>query len=331
MKHITFRQLAIFSSVAANRSFSRAAEDLHLTQPAVSMQVKQLEEWVGLPLFEQVGKRIYLTEAGTTLAHHANAIAQQLRATDEDLAALRGVRVGRLNIGVVNTAKYFAPRLLAEFRRRCPNIELRLNVQNRERTIALLADNQIDLAIMGSAPQEIDTIAEPFAEHPHVFIAMHDHPLANKRRIPPQALFRENFLVREPGSGTRLVTDRYFAEHKLRPTTMLEMDCNETIKQAVMAGMGIAFLSAHAVALELQVGRLARLSVTGTPVVSEWFAVRRTEKRLPPVAEAFCEFLHREGKRAMAQLLKGNAVDSSPKNVVLPAPLVGEGTRERGN
>ncbi|MBI3899576.1 MAG: LysR family transcriptional regulator [Gammaproteobacteria bacterium] len=307
MRHITFRQLTVFASVAANRSFSRAAEDLCLTQPAVSMQIKQLEDRVGLPLFEKMGKRIYLTEAGTTLARHANTIAQQLRVAEEDLSALRGGHVSPLNIGMVSAAKYFAVRLLADFCRQCPNIELRLNVQNRERTLELLADNQIDLAIMDDTPQEIDTVAESFAEHPYFFIANYDHALVNKHRILLETLNSEFFLVREPKSGTRILTDRYFLENNFRPKAVLELDCNETIKQAVMAGMGIAFLSAYAVALELQVGRLSRLKVIGTPVVSEWFAVRRTEKQLPRVAETFCQFLHQEGKQTMTHLLKGRS------------------------
>ena len=300
MKHVTLRQLKVFESVARHLSFSRAAEELHLTQPAVSMQVKQLEEQAGLPLTEMVGKKVYLTEAGEEVARHARRIAQQLREADEALDALKGVRGGRLSIGVISTAKYFAPRLLAEFRRRHPGIELNLGVHNRETVVRQLADNEIDLAIMGQPPQEFTTIAEAFADHPLVIVAPPDHALAGRGRVTPAELAEETFLIREPGSGTRATMERFFADAGIVPRHNLEMVGNETIKQAVMAGLGLAFISAHTVSLECEVGRLVRLPVTGTPVIRRWFVVHRAEKELLPVAETFRAFLLAEAPGLMA-------------------------------
>ncbi len=300
MKHVTLRQLKVFEAVARHLSFSRAAEELHLTQPAVSMQVKQLEEQAGLPLTEMIGKKVYLTEAGEEIARHARRIAQQLREAEEALDALKGVRGGRLAIGVISTAKYFAPRLLAEFRRRKPGVEIDLRVHNRETIVRQLADNEIDLAIMGQPPQEFATVAEAFADHPLVIVAAPDHPLAAKKQIAPQLLGEETFLIREPGSGTRAAMERYFADAGIAPRHLLEMVGNETIKQAVMAGLGLAFISAHTVSLECEVGRIVKLPVTGTPIIRRWFVVHRAEKALLPVAETFREFLLAEAPALLA-------------------------------
>lgn len=300
MKHVTLRQLKVFESVARHLSFSRAAEELHLTQPAVSMQVKQLEEQAGLPLTEMIGKKVYLTEAGEEVARHARRVAQQLREAGEAINALKGVKGGRLSIGVISTAKYFAPRLLAEFRRSHPGIELDLRVNNRETVVRQLADNEIDLAIMGQPPQEFTTLAEAFADHPLVIIAPPEHPLAEKKRVSSADLAEETFLIREPGSGTRATMERFFADVGIVPRHSLEMVGNETIKQAVMAGLGLAFISAHTVSLECEVGRLVRLPVTGTPVIRRWFVVHRAEKELLPVAETFRAFLLAEAPGLLA-------------------------------
>jgi DNA-binding transcriptional LysR family regulator len=292
--HLTLRQLKIFEAVARHLSFSRAADELHLTQPAVSMQVRSLEEAAGLPLTEQVGKRVFLTEAGEELARHARVIAQQLREAEEALSAMKGLRGGRLNIGVVSTAKYFAPRLLTSFRQAHPEVELRLGVHNRGEIVQQLADNEIDLAIMGRPPQELETVSEPFAENPLVFVAATDHPLAGAKRIAPKQLAEESFLLREPGSGTRAAMERFLTENGVVPQRTVEMTSNETIKQAVMAGMGISFISERTIALELATGNIARLNVTGTPLKRHWYVVHRAEKRLLPVAEAFRQFLLKE-------------------------------------
>ena len=303
MKNVTLRQLKVFEAVARHLSFSRAAEELHLTQPAVSMQVHSLEEDAGLPLTEQIGKKIFLTQAGAELARHARLIAQQIRAAEEALAAIRGVRGGQLNIGVVSTAKYFAPRLLAAFRSRHPGIELRLGVHNRERIVRQLADNEIDLAIMGRPPAELNTVADAFAENALIFIAAPSHPLASRRRIAPASLAEESFLIREPGSGTRSALERFFAEQDVTLTHTFEASSNETIKQAVMAGMGIAFISSRTIELELAVGQLVILHVSGTPILRQWHLVRRAEMRPFPLADAFRKFLCDEGAKLMDERL----------------------------
>lgn len=303
MKHVTLRQLRVFEAVARHLSFSRAAAELHLTQPAVSMQVQSLEEQAGTPLFEQMGKKVYLTAAGEELLRHARIIGEQLREADEAIAAIRGLRGGRLSIGVVSTAKYFAPRLLMAFRLRHPEAELRLGVFNREKIVRQLMDNEIDLAIMGSPPREFDTVAQVFAEHPLVIVAPPHHPLVGKKKVEPIQLTGETFLIRESGSGTRAAMERFFAERNVTLDNTFEMGTNETIKQAVMAGMGLAFLSENAISLELSVGCLVKLKVAGTPVKRHWHVVHRAEKRLLPMAEAFIEFMRKEGAGLLAQHL----------------------------
>jgi DNA-binding transcriptional LysR family regulator len=300
MKNVTLRQLRIFEAVARHLSFSRAAEELHLTQPAVSMQVQALEELAGLPLTEQTGKKVRLTAAGEEVARQARRVADQLREAGEALAALKGVKSGRLKIGVVSTAKYFAPSLLAEFRRRHPGVILELNVANRGAIVRSLAENVIDVAIMGTPPSEFETVAKIFAEHPLVFIAAGDHPLAGKALIEPQQLAHESLLIRESGSGTRSALERYLEEHKVSADATMELGSNETIKQAVMAGLGISFLSEHTIGLETAVGRLVKLNVAGTPVKRQWRLVYRTDKRLMPAAIAFVDFMDSEGARLIA-------------------------------
>ncbi len=291
LRRATLRQLQVFEAVARNLSFSRAAAELHLTQPAVSMQVKLLEGIAGLPLFERLGKKIFLTEAGAELHQHSRVIAQQLRDADEALAARKGLSEGRLLITMVSTAKYLVPPLLARFLKRHPGVSVKLSANNREVVLKQLADNEVDLAIMGRTPQGMAAVVEAFARHPHVIIAAPAHPLAKKRRIPLARLAEETFLIREPGSGTRGLLERLFAEHRLPLNVSMEMASNETIKQAVQAGMGISLLSLHTIGLELETRRLAILDVRGLPIVRDWHVVHLAAKRLSPVALAFKDFL----------------------------------------
>ncbi|MCF8151902.1 MAG: LysR family transcriptional regulator [Burkholderiaceae bacterium] len=312
MKNVTLRQLKIFEAVARHLSFSRAAEELHLTQPAVSMQVQSLEDQAGLPLTEQAGKKVRLTAAGEELARQARHIAEQLREAGEALAALKGVEAGHLKIGVVSTAKYFAPSLLAEFRHRHPGVEMQLIVNNRGTIVSHLADNSIDLAIMGTPPNAFDTVAKIFADHPLVFIAAPNHPLAGKRHIDPKQLGAETLLIREPGSGTRSALERFLEEHKVTAGARMELGSNETIKQAVMAGLGLSFISEHTIGLERSVGRLVKLNVTGTPVKRQWRLVYRTDKRLMPAAIAFVDFMDSEGSRLIEALVGKAAARVAP-------------------
>jgi len=287
--------LRIFEAAARQLHFGRAAREMNLTQPAVSIQLKQLEEHIGLPLFEQMGRRMHLTRAGEVLLHHSRIVLRQLRDAEEAINALKGTGGGELHIAVTSTAKYFAPKLLAEFRGAHPEVKVRLAVSNREAVVQQLADNSIDLAIMGRAPRGLDTVSAAFAKHPLAIIAAPEHPLARRRRIALRDLAGETFLIREPGSGTRSAMERVFAAHAFHPAETIEMSSNETIKQAVMAGMGVSFLSLHTVGLELAARRLVVLRVAGTPVKREWFVIHRERKRLSAAAAAFKEFLTQRG------------------------------------
>lgn len=304
MRHATLRQLNVFEAVARHLSYTRAAEELHLTQPAVSIQVKQLETHAGLPLFEQLGKKIYLTPAGREMLGHSRAIIQQFREAEEALAALKGIRGGKLNIAVISAGDYFFPRLLAEFCRRHEGVTVELSVNNREEVLHCLSENATDLAIMLRPPEGVDTIAVPFAPQPQVIVASPAHPLAGRRRIPLKALAQEKFIVREHGSDTRSSMEEAFAERGFKPQIAMEIKSFETIKQAVMAGMGVSFLSAHTIGLELQLKRLAVLVVEGFPVLHSWHVVHRKNKRLPPVALAFKAFLLSEGSALIDRLVR---------------------------
>ena len=296
MLNFTLRQLQVFERVASHLNYSRAAEELYLSQPAVSMQIKQLEGSVGLPLFEQMGKKIFLTEAGRELLHYSRNIAQQLAEIEAVFGEMKGLEKGKLTLSVVNTANYFTPRLLAEFCRRHPNINVTLQVANRDAVLKQLSDNSTDLAIMGQPPDGMDISAEPFMKNPLVVIAASDHPLAKLKRIKLARLAQETFLSREPGSGTRNAMERVFAEHRIQPRISMEMETNEAIKQAVQAGMGLGILSLHSIELELETKRLATLNVEHFPLLRHWFVAHRSNKRLSGAASAFKSFLLEEGK-----------------------------------
>ena len=295
MRNVTLRQMRVFATVARHLSFTRAARELHLTQPAVSQQIRLLEEEVGLPLFEQIGRKIHLAPAGAELLRYATQAIEVLREAGEALAALRGLKRGVLKLGAVSTAKYFAPSLLSAFTPAYPEVTIKFSVGNREEIIRLLAANEIDMVIMGRPPRELDTIAEPFAKHPHVIIASPAHPLAQKRRIRLKSLAPEQFIIREEGSGTRASMERVFRERGVPFHVSMEVSSNETIKQAVMAGMGISFLSAHTVGLELAAGKIVVLDVAGLPIIRDWYVIHLREKRLSPIAGAFRAFLLERG------------------------------------
>jgi DNA-binding transcriptional LysR family regulator len=301
MRAITLRQLKVFAAVAKHTSFARAAEELHLTQPAISMQIKELEGAVKLPLFERAGRTVRLTMPGEYLLVYARRMLATLKEAGDALAKLRGVQGGRMTIGMVSTAEYFLPRLVARFRSQHPAVEMRLAVGNREQLSRMLHDNEVDLAVMGRPPRELDTRAEPFAAHPLGVIAAPEHPLAGRREIAPKTLDGEPFIVREPGSGTRAAMEGFFKENRVVPTPTMQMTSNETIKQAVIAGMGLAFVSLHTVALELSVGQLVLLDVAGLPLVRRWHIVNVQGKTLSPAAESFRYFVMEEGERLLAE------------------------------
>lgn len=302
MKNVTFRQLRVFVEVARHLSFVRAAEALHLTPPAVTMQVKELESSIELPLFDRQGRKVALTTAGEYFLVYAKRLLATLKDADDAMARFRKLEAGQLSVGLVSTAKYFVPRLLARFRMEHPGVEVRLMVgANREQLVGMLQNGDVDLAIMGRPPRELATRAEPFAAHPHVFVAPPHHPILSVGHPPVGALENLPLLVRETASGTRALMDRFFQDHRVQPRIAMEMPSNETIKQAVMAGMGLSFLSLHTLGLELRAGELALVPVEGTPVMRLWNVVHLQSRVLSPAAEAFRYFILEEGEAFLAE------------------------------
>jgi LysR family transcriptional regulator, low CO2-responsive transcriptional regulator len=295
MRHATLRQLKVFEAVARLLSFSRAALELHLTQPAVSTQVRKLEEHAGNVLFEQFGKKIYLTPAGTELLQIARAIIEQFEAADSAMKQFNGVSGGRLNVGVISAGDYFFPRLLVEFAGRHQNVSLNFSVHNRQGLLRHIVENLIDLAVMVRPPTDLDTVNLPFAPHPYILVAAPGHALAGLKAVPRERLLQEGFVVRERGSDTWKAMEEAFGVDIGGVRVAMEIASTETIKQAVMAGMGISFLSAHTVSEELRSGILVQLNVPGFPLMQHWYVVIRRTKRLPPVAQAFRDFLLGEG------------------------------------
>lgn len=291
---VTLRQLNVFEAVATLLSYTKAAEALHLSQPAVSMQIRQLEDEVGLEMFEKLGKRIHLTEAGRELFHYSRAINRQLREAEEVLEHLKGLSRGRLRVAVASTINYYAPRLLAAFSKRYPGIGLHLDVTNRKTLVRMLEANEADMVLMGQPPSNLELESEPFMDNPLVVIAPPDHPLAREKAIALERLTEETFVMRERGSGTRQAMERFFAEKGLELRQAMEMTRAEAIKQAVRAGMGLAIVSTHTIELELETGRLVILNVNGFPIHRRWYLIYRKGKRLSPVAEAFRKFVIEE-------------------------------------
>lgn len=290
--HLTLRQLKLFEAVARHLSFTQAAQQLHLSQPAVSMQLGQLEEGVGLPLFERLGKRIQLTEAGRELLYYSQRITQSLQEAQEVMDALKGCQRGHLRISVATTANHFATRLLAAFIERYPQIGLSLDVTNRKSLLQQLADNSTDLVIMGEPPEDSQLEAWAFMENPLVVIAAPHHPLAaSTQRISLKRLAQESFVSREAESGTRAAMARFLSAHGLKLRTSIQVTSNEAIKQAVEAGLGLGVVSIHTLELELETRRLKVLEVEGMPIVRHWYLVQALGKRLSPIAQAFHDFL----------------------------------------
>jgi DNA-binding transcriptional LysR family regulator len=298
-RQTTIRQLEVLEAVAREGSVTAAAVSLHLTQPAVSMQLRQLEEQLQISLFEPVGRGLQITEPGRELAMMAADLLLRLDDFATASRELRGVRRGRVRLGVVSTAKYFAPRLLALFLKAHPGVDLKLNVYNREHIIEQLQNYSIDLGIMGRPPDGANLIGTPFAPNMLAILAAPSHPLSLRNQISPEDLVKEAFIVREPGSGTRIAMDRYFADMGVTINPVMEADSNETIKQSVMAGIGIGMLSLHTVRLELAAGRLVTLRVAGLPLRRQWFVVHTRQRRLTPAAEEFLQFLLREADDLM--------------------------------
>jgi LysR family transcriptional regulator, low CO2-responsive transcriptional regulator len=296
MKNVTLRQLRALTAIRDQGKIVNAAKALRLTAPAVTMQLRQLEDDAGVSLFDRTVHGMRPTAAGMAFIDAAQAIEERLRILGDDIDAIKGVRKGSLIVGAVSTAKYFAPRLIAGFKREFPDVDMKLIVGNRAETIASLRDHQVDIALMGRPPRDIPVRAAVFGDHPLVIVVAPDHPLAAKRDISKKEVAREHFIIRERGSGTRISFERFLGDIPGRlddPGT--EMDSNETIKQAVIAGLGVAFISAHTVAWEVEAGRLVVLDVAGLPIRRQWFTVARSDRAVTPVMAAFQDFLTRKG------------------------------------
>ncbi len=291
MRRYTLRQLDTFLEVARSESVSKAAERLHVTQPAVSTQLRQLEEALGIALVEASGRQIRVTEAGREVEQYVIAALSQLSQLDDVVADLQGLQRGRINLGIVGTAKYFVPMLLVHFRKQFPGIEICLQIQNRDQIFKMLERNELDLAITGRVPQRLDCLSEPFATNPLGFVSSPGHPLSRRRQAPLSIFNDVEFVVREQGSGTRATMESVFVEHGISPQIVMEMPSNESIKQAVMAGMGVTFLSLRTVRHELAAGHLVLLDIQGMPIVRQWRVAHLRSKRLAPAAMGLREFL----------------------------------------
>lgn len=294
-RHVTLHQMKIFVALARHLNMTRAAEELHMTPAALSIQVKQLAESVGAPLHEQIGKRLYLTETGRRVDAACRDVLSRLEALAMELAEAQGLERGSLRLSIITTAKYFVPRLLGDFCKRHPGIDVALEVVNRDRILERLKENLDDLYIMGQAPEQLAVMALPFMENPLVVVAPADHPLASKRKIDPKRLAVEPFIAREPGSGTRLAAERFFEKQDVHLKVRMTLGSNEAVKQAVAGGLGLAVLSRHTLTLDVASGVFAILDVRGFPLIRQWFAVYPKGKQLSVVAQAFLAHLGVEG------------------------------------
>jgi DNA-binding transcriptional LysR family regulator len=315
MRGVTLRQLRAFAVVARHQSFVRAATELHLTPSAVSLQIKELEQTIGMRLFARNGKSVSLTHAADVLLVDVRKALLALKSADDSLVRLRGQETGLVTVGMVSNAKYFVPRLLARFRTDHRGIELRLAVGNREQLVSQLCAGTVDVAIMGEPPRELDTRSDPFAAQPLSIVAAPEHGLAGARAIPAAALADHEFIVREPGSGTRAAMERFFRDARIAPPRVMEMTSNETIKQAVIANMGIAFLSLHTVGLELKERLLVVLDVVGLPLLRRWHVVNMGAEPLSDAAESLRSFIVEQGGALIARQF--GSVGGAPT----PAPI----------
>jgi DNA-binding transcriptional LysR family regulator len=302
-RHITLRQLQIFGAMVRHSSFRKAADELFLTQPTVSIQIKKLGEAIGLPLFEQIGKRIHLTPSGKALYGACREISDSLANLEMQIADLKGLKQGQLKLAVVTTAKYFAPRVLGLFCQRYPGIDISLKVTNRERLLERMGQNIDDLYIMGRPPQSPTMIFQPFLPNLLVIVASRNHPLVGATNIPLPRIAQERFVMREQGSGTRMALEQLFQQNELTLNVRMELGSNEAIKQAVASGLGIAILSRHTLAIEEVTGQIAIfeqvtiLDVQGFPIPWHWCIGYPTGKQLSVVARTFLEYIQDEGKR----------------------------------
>ena len=289
--NITLKQLKILEAIVSRSSYTDAAKTLFMTQPAVSMQVKQMEEQIGLPLFERDGKKVSPTQAGRELLYYAENIRQQLEEASQVMEELRGMKRGKLHLTMASTANYFAPQLIAAFHHEYPAAQVTLDVTNRTGLLNALDHNDTDMVIMGKPPQGHKLVGIPFIDNPLVVIAAPDHPLARRKDIRLAEVADEPFILREGDSGTRMAVEAFFAKHDLQLTTGMEMNRSEAIKQAVMAELGLGIVSLHTIDMELALKRLTILNVEDFPIMRQWHIVHRSGKRFAAIPEAFKKFV----------------------------------------
>lgn len=295
MRDITLRSLRIFEAAASASSFSRAGEVLGMTQSAVSQQIRLLEGEIKTKLFDTQARPVQLTDAGRELLRHARLILAQISIASDALASMEGQFRGQLHIGAVSPANYFVPRIMAAFRQRFPEVRMKLTVAKRDTLLAMLVEHRLDLVIGGYPPSEVDVEAVAFARHPHCLVAAADHPLRSRRGITWKDLLNEPFILREANSATRKFLEHLLQSQGLQVNVNLELDGNETVKQAVMVGLGISFLSAHTFQVELAAGQIAVLDVVDMPKWLDWCVLTRREVSVPAVRQAFRDFLISEG------------------------------------
>lgn len=303
MKQATLHQLQIFEAIAQYGSFTRAAEELFLTQPTVSQQMKQLTKAIGVPLYEQIGKRIYLTDAGKAVLDVGRDISQRFNDLEMTLADIKGLKQGNLKLAAITTAKYFVPRILGTFRQRYPGINISLQIANRQQILDRLADNLDDLYFIGQPPEDLEINLRHFLDNPLVVIAPRNHPLAQEKLISLERLIEEPLIMRESGSGTRMAVESFFAENRLKMRVEMEIGSNEAIKQAIVGGLGLSILSRHSLALEGPQGPLVVLDVEGFPIQKHWYVIYPRSKQLSIVAQTFLDYLLTEGKESAQNFL----------------------------
>ncbi len=298
MKQATFHQLQILEAIARHRSFTRAAEELHLTQPTVSQQMKQLTQLIGMPLIEQLGKRLYLTEVGRDVLTASHAITDRLQKLESTLNDLKGLEKGRLSLATTTTAKYFVPRLLGTFHQRHPAIDVQINITNQAQVLERLARNEDDLYFTGRPPKDLDVELRPVLPNPLVVVAASHHPLAQETKpISLKRMAEESFILREVGSGTRSIVEQFFNENRLDLNVVMEMNSNEAIKQGIIGGLGISVLSLHTLSLAVAGNPLTCLNVEGFPLQRLWYAVYPKGKQMSIAAQIFLNFLLTEGRQ----------------------------------
>ena len=313
MRHSTLRQLEVFETITRLGSFTRAAEELCVTQPTVSMQIKKLTDAIGLPLFEQIGKKMFLTEAGRELHQACHGIFEHLTQFEMIAADMKGLKAGKLRLAVVTTAEYFAPRLLGMFCQQYPEIEVSLEVSNRKHILDRLAKNMDDLYILDLPPENEEIIVQSFLQNPLVVLASANHPLANKKKITLERIAEEPFIFRENGSGTRIETENFIAKQGLKLKTRMTLGSNEAIKQAILGGLGISVLSRHTLTLDSHKDQLAILDVNGFPINCQWHYAYPSGKKLSIVAQTFLAYLQNAPQLIVDLALTGVGIITFPE------------------